>query len=150
MPPPSDSRPKPAWSEPDRLAALLRYDIIDTPKEPEFEDIVRLASDVFEAPISVVNLIASDRQWFKAEIGIDARELPLDVSICAHAILQDDLFIVPDTLLDERFRNNPLVDVDGGLRFYAGALLRTPEGLPLGTVCWTPAPGRKASPIGSG
>ncbi len=135
MPPPSDSRPKPAWSEPDRLAALLRYDIIDTPKEPEFEDIVRLASDVFEAPISVVNLIASDRQWFKAEIGIGARELPLDVSICAHAILQDDLFIVPDTLLDERFRNNPLVDVDGGLRFYAGALLRTPEGLPLGTVC---------------
>jgi signal transduction histidine kinase/CheY-like chemotaxis protein len=135
MPPPSDSRPKPAWSESDRLAALLRYEIIDTPREPEFEDIVRLASDIFEAPISVVNLIASDRQWFKAEIGIGARELPLDVSICAHAILQDDLFIVPDTLLDERFRNNPLVNVEGGLRFYAGALLKTPDGLPLGTVC---------------
>lgn len=134
IPPPACS-PPPVWSEAERLAALLRYGIIDTPKEPEFEDIVRLASDVFEAPISVVNLIASDRQWFKAEIGIGARELPLDVSICAHAILQDDLFIVPDTLLDERFRNNPLVNVEGGLRFYAGALLKTSEGLPLGTVC---------------
>ena len=134
IPPPACS-PPPVWSEAERLAALLRYGIIDTPKEPEFEDIVRLASDVFDAPISVVNLIASDRQWFKAEIGIGARELPLDVSICAHAILQDDLFIVPDTLLDERFRNNPLVNVDGGLRFYAGALLKTSEGLPLGTVC---------------
>ncbi|WP_017669574.1 ATP-binding protein [Blastomonas sp. AAP53] len=134
MPAP-DCRPEPATADADRLAALLRYDILDTPKEPEFEDIVRLASDIFDAPISVVNLIASDRQWFKAEIGIGARELPLDVSICAHAILQDDLFIVPDTLLDERFRNNPLVAVDGGLRFYAGALLRTEEGLALGTVC---------------
>ncbi|MFN3475667.1 MAG: ATP-binding protein [Blastomonas sp.] len=127
--------PATAWTEHDRLAALLRYGIIDTPKEPEFEDIVRLASDIFDAPIAVVNLIASDRQWFKAEIGIGARELPLDVSICAHAILQDALFVVPDTLLDERFRNNPLVNVEGGLRFYAGALLKTEEGLPLGTVC---------------
>ncbi len=134
MPPPDQSRAD-GWSESDRLSALYRYDILDTPQEPEFEDIVRLASDVFDAPISVVNLIASDRQWFKAEVGIGARELPLDVSICAHAILQDDLFIVPDTLLDDRFRNNPLVNVDGGLRFYAGALLKTEEGLPLGTVC---------------
>jgi PAS domain S-box-containing protein len=135
MPPPPNSRPQPGWSETDRLAALLRYNIIDTPKEPEFEDIVKLASDVFEAPIAVVNLIASDRQWFKAEIGIGARELPLDVSICAHAILQDGLFVVPDTLLDDRFCNNPLVNVASGLRFYAGALLKTEEGLPLGTVC---------------
>ena len=133
--PPPVCSPAPGWTETDRLAALLRYGIIDTPKEPEFEDIVRLASDVFETPIAVVNLIASDRQWFKAEVGIGARELPLDVSICAHAILQDDVFIVPDTLVDERFRDNPLVNVDGGLRFYAGALLKTDEGLPLGTVC---------------
>lgn len=133
--PPPDCSPPPGWTESDRLAALLRYGILDTPKEPEFEDIVRLAGDVFEAPIAVVNLIASDRQWFKAEIGIGARELPLDVSICAHALLQDDMFIVPDTLLDSRFDNNPLVQAEGGLRFYAGALLRTEEGLPLGTVC---------------
>lgn len=108
---------------------------MDTPVELEFQDIVKLASDVFEAPIAVVNLIASDRQWFKAEVGIGARELPLDVSICAHAILQDDIFVVPDTLLDERFVNNPLVAAPGGLRFYAGALLKTEDGLPLGTVC---------------
>lgn len=132
---PPDCSPPPGWTESDRLAALLRYGILDTPKEPEFEDIVRLAADVFEAPIAVVNLIASDRQWFKAEIGIGARELPLDVSICAHALLQDDMFIVPDTLLDPRFDTNPLVQAEGGLRFYAGALLRTEEGLPLGTVC---------------
>jgi signal transduction histidine kinase/CheY-like chemotaxis protein len=135
LPPPSGRSASPGWAEPDRLAALMRYGIIDTPKEPEFEDIVRLASDVFDAPIAVVNLVASDRQWFKAEVGIGARELPLDVSICAHAILQDDLFIVPDTLLDDRFRDNPLVNVADGLRFYAGALLKTEDGLPLGTVC---------------
>lgn len=126
---------RPSWHESDRLAALARYAILDTPEELEFQDIVKLASDVFEAPISVVNLIAADRQWFKAEVGIGARELPLDVSICAHAILQDDIFVVPDTLLDERFANNPLVNTAGGLRFYAGALLKTAEGLPLGTVC---------------
>jgi signal transduction histidine kinase len=130
-----DLGPKAAWSEADRLAALQRYCILDTPREQEFEDIVRLAGDVLEAPIAVVNLIASDRQWFKAEIGIGARELPLDVSICAHAILHDEVFIVPDTLLDARFIDNPLVNGDGGLRFYAGALLKTDEGLPLGTVC---------------
>ena len=125
----------PTWSETDRLAALDRYAVLDTPREPEFDDIVRLAADVFEAPISVVNLIASGRQWFKAEVGIGADELPLDVSICAHALLQPGIFVVPDTTNDPRFACNPLVTGDPGLRFYAGALLNTPEGLPLGTVC---------------
>ena len=82
-----------------------------------------------------MNLIASGRQWFKAEVGIGARELPLDVSICAHAILQNNTMVVPDTRLDERFVCNPLVTAADGLRFYAGALLKTQEGLPLGTVC---------------
>ncbi len=104
-------------------------------KEPDFDDIVRLAADTFGAPIAVVNLIANGRQWFKAEVGIGARELPLDVSICVHAILQGDTMVVPDTLLDDRFVRNPLVTAAGGLRFYAGALLKTEEGLPLGTVC---------------
>jgi PAS domain S-box-containing protein len=124
-----------SWEELERLAALDRYGILDTPREPEFDDIVRLAADIFEAPIAVVNLIASGRQWFKAEVGIGAEELPLDVSICAHAILQPDIFVVPDTTKDERFARNPLVVGDPGLRFYAGALLETAEGLPLGTVC---------------
>jgi PAS domain S-box-containing protein len=123
------------WDENERLAALERYRIVDTPTEQDFDDIVRLAADTFEAPIAVVNLITSGRQWFKAEVGIGARELPLDVSICAHAILQSDTMVVPDTRLDERFVCNPLVTAADGLRFYAGALLKTPEGLPLGTVC---------------
>lgn len=123
------------WSEMERLRALEGYAILDTPVEPEFDDLVRLAAETFGAPIAVVNLVASERQWFKAEIGIGARELPLDVSICAHAILQNDFMVVPDTRKDERFACNPLVTADGGLRFYAGALLRTPTGMPIGTVC---------------
>ncbi|MEO9132897.1 MAG: PAS domain S-box protein [Sphingomonas sp.] len=126
---------RPAWRESDRLAALDRYNILDTPTEAEFDDIVRLAAEAFDAPIAVVNLIAEGRQWFKAEIGIGARELPLDVSICAHAILQDDIMVIPDTRLDDRFVRNPLVTAEDGLRFYAGALLTSPEGLPIGTVC---------------
>jgi PAS domain S-box-containing protein len=121
--------------EADRLAALDRYDILDTDREAAFDDIVELASVIFEAPIAVVNLVADGRQWFKAELGIGARELPLDVSICRHAILQRGVFVVPDLAADPRFEDNPLVTAAGGLRFYAGALLETPEGLPLGTVC---------------
>ena len=123
------------WRDGDRVAALDRYAILDTPREPDFDDIVRLAAEAFAAPIAVVNLIAMDRQWFKAEIGIGARELPLDVSICAHAILRDEMMVIPDTRRDPRFAENPLVVADGGLRFYAGALLKTAEGVPIGTVC---------------
>ena len=126
---------KPSWTQADRLAALDRYAILDTPREAEFDDLVRLAADIFEAPIAVVNLIAANRQWFKAEVGIGADELPLDVSICAHAILQPGIFVVPDTTQDRRFDCNPLVTGEPGLRFYAGALIETPDGLPLGTVC---------------
>lgn len=124
-----------SWSEADRVEALKAYGILDTPAEPEFDDIVRLAAETFGAPIAVVNLVARDRQWFKAEVGIGARELPLDVSICAHAILQNDFMVVPDTRDDPRFSANPLVTAEGGLRFYAGALLRSAAGLPIGTVC---------------
>jgi PAS domain S-box-containing protein len=118
-----------------RSVALSRYAILDTPVEVEFDDIVRLVADVFDAPIAVVNLIDEDRQWFKAEVGIGARELPLEVSICAHALLEKDMMIVPDTRLDNRLNCNPLVTVEDGLRFYAGALLKTPDGIPIGTVC---------------
>jgi PAS domain S-box-containing protein len=124
-----------SFDETDRLDALDRYAILDTEREAAFDDIVELAALIFEAPIAVVNLIADGRQWFKAEIGIGARELPLDVSICRHAILQRGVFVVPDLTTDPRFEQNPLVTAAGGLRFYAGALLETPEGLPLGTVC---------------
>lgn len=127
--------PGPFWQEEERLAALRGYGILDTPPEPAFDEITRVASLVCKAPISVVNLIEDTRQFFKSEIGLGVRETPVDVSICAHAILQRDLFVVPDTTKDARFACNPLVTGEPHLRFYAGALLETPEGLPLGTVC---------------
>jgi two-component sensor histidine kinase len=118
-----------------RLAALRSYGILDTPREADFDEVVKVASAVCRTPISVINLIDQGRQWFKAEVGLGVRETPIDSSICAHAILQPDLFIVPDTTLDHRFCDNALVVGDPHLRFYAGALLETPEGFPLGTVC---------------
>lgn len=121
--------------ESDRLAALRSYEILDTPTEPLFDGVARLASTICQTPIAVVNFVGEDRQWFKAEVGIGRRELPVGVSICRHAILQEDLFVVPDLRDDDRFARNPLVDVDDGLRFYAGALLTTPQGFPIGTVC---------------
>jgi signal transduction histidine kinase len=118
-----------------RLAALRAYDILDTARESAFEDITRIASLVCGTPIAVVNLIDAERQWFKSEVGLGVRETPLATSICAHAILEHDMLVVPDTTLDGRFAENPLVTGDPGLRFYAGALLKTPDGLAIGTVC---------------
>jgi PAS domain S-box-containing protein len=118
-----------------RLAVLRSYGILDTQPEPVFDEITRVAALVCKAPIAVINLIEDTRQFFKAEIGLGVRETPLDISICSHAILQNDLFVVPDTTKDPRFAYNPLVTGEPHLRFYAGALLETPEGLPLGTVC---------------
>ena len=123
------------WNEPDRLAALRHYGILDTPPEPDFDDLVRLAAQVCEAPVSLISLVDEQRQWFKAEVGFGRRETPLVESICATALLQPGLFIVPDTAQDTRFEGNPLVQGEPHLRFYAGALLETPEGLPLGTLC---------------
>src|SRR5687767_11759201 len=84
------------WSEPERLAAPERYAILDTDREPSFDDIAALAADICDAPIAVVNFVASDRQWFKAEVGIGVDSLPLDVSICRYALLQPGVFTVPD------------------------------------------------------
>jgi len=124
-----------AWNESDRLAALRAYDILDTPREAAFDDIVNLVARVFDAPIAVVNLIDEGRQWFKAEVGLGVRETPLETSFCAHAILMQDRLVVPDATLDDRFACNPLVTGDPGLRFYAGQVLKSAEGLPIGTLC---------------
>ncbi|WP_407530111.1 GAF domain-containing protein [Methylobacterium oryzisoli] len=97
-----------SWSEADRLAALRAYAILDTPPEQAFDDLCTIAAHVCRAPIAVVNLIESTRQFFKAELGLGVRETPLDVSICKQAILQRDLFVVPDTTQDPRFACNPL------------------------------------------
>ncbi|MDB6080124.1 MAG: sensor histidine kinase and response regulator of a two component complex [Akkermansiaceae bacterium] len=118
-----------------RLAALHRYGILDTPFEPDFDTLTSLAAAVCGAPMSIINFVDQNRQWFKAATGMSAREAPLDTAICTHAMLQSDLFIIPDTLADDRFASNPLCAGMGNLRFYAGALLKSPDGYTLGTVC---------------
>ena len=118
-----------------RLEALRRYDILDTPRETAFDEIAALAAEICGTPIGVVNLIGQGRQFFKAEVGLGVRETPLETSFCAKAILEDDFLLVPDAAVDPRFEGNPLVTGDPHLRFYAGALLKTVEGLPIGTLC---------------
>lgn len=118
-----------------RSAVLAEYDILDTPREQHFDDIVKLAAAICEAPIAVVNLIGDDRQWFKAEVGLGVSETPLDTSFCAHAILEEDFLEIRDATQDSRFAANPLVNAAGGIRFYAGALLKNQAGLAIGTLC---------------
>lgn len=123
------------WSERERIAALRSYDILDTPPDPDFDDVVRLIAQICEAPRAAINLIDEDRQWFKAEVGLGMREMPIDVSICAEVVLTPGLTIIPDVTKDPRLAANPLVTGHPHIRFYAGVLLETSEGLPLGTLC---------------
>jgi PAS domain S-box-containing protein len=129
------SQDGPAWDESDRLAALQRYQILDTPPEAEFDDIVRVAAQVCGVPIALISLVDDRRQWFKAAVGLSISETPRSVGFCAHAIQQDGIFIIGDAARDPRFETNPLVAGDPDLRFYAGAPLVTPDGFPLGTLC---------------
>jgi signal transduction histidine kinase len=122
-------------SESARLAALHKYQILDSDPESAFDELAELASVLFSAPIAVINFIDSERQWFKSEIGLGVRETPLETSFCVHAVLQEDMMVVPDTRKDKRFADNPLVTAELGLRFYAGALLKSHDGFPLGTLC---------------
>lgn len=123
------------WSEAQRLAALDRYAVLDTPPEPPFDDLVELAADICETPIALMTLVAKDRQWFKAVKGLAFHETPINESVCVQLLHMPDVTVIPDLTADERFACNPLVMADRGLRFYAGALLETPERLPLGTLC---------------
>ena len=118
-----------------RMAALARYRILDSAREAVFDEIAALAASVCEAPIAVINFIDRDRQFFKAEVGLGVDSTPLETSLCAHALLEEEFLLVPDTTQDARFANNPLVTGAPHLRFYAGALLRTPEGVAIGTMC---------------
>ncbi|MFJ7441479.1 PAS domain-containing protein [Methylorubrum thiocyanatum] len=117
-----------------RLRALAGYDILDTPREREFDDVAELAAEICGTPIAVVSFIDEGRQFFKAEVGLGVRETPLETS-CRQAILQSEFLYVPDAARDPRFACSPPVTGMPSLRFYAGALLRTEEGIPLGTVC---------------
>ncbi|MGI4814626.1 MAG: ATP-binding protein [Janthinobacterium lividum] len=118
-----------------RLAALARYDVLDTPREQAFDEIASLAAELCRAPIAVVNFIGDGRQFFKAEVGLGVRETPFESSFCAKALLEDEFLQIPDATADSRFNCNPLVTGEPHLRFYAGALLKTDEGLPIGTLC---------------
>ena len=122
-------------NEVQRIKILWQYDVLDTQPEQVFEDFTNLAALICEAPISLISLVDEERQWFKAKVGVSVTETSRDISMCAHAILQKDLFIVPDATKDARFKNNPLVVSDPKIRFYAGAPLISPEGLALGTLC---------------
>jgi signal transduction histidine kinase len=118
-----------------RLQDVYRTQLLDTPEEKEFDEIVQLASDLCNTPISLITLLDTDRQWFKAKVGLDASETSRDVSFCGHAILQNEIFEVPDALKDIRFSDNPLVTDGPEIRFYAGMPLVTESGSRLGTLC---------------
>jgi len=122
-------------NEAERLAALRALLILDTPPEQRFDKIVQFAATEFDVPVVVITLLDAERQWFKASVGTTVCETARDVSLCSHAILRPEVMLVPDTLQDPRFADNPLVTGDMNLRFYAGAPLTMPSGLRLGTLC---------------
>jgi PAS domain S-box-containing protein len=122
-------------NEEERLEELRRYAVLDTPPEKAFDNITELASRIFKVPIATVTLIDEDRQWFKSCLGLETREVGRHVAFCAHAILGAEVMVVPDAREDARFADNPLVTGAPHIRFYAGAPLRTSNGLNLGTLC---------------
>ncbi|NNE84378.1 MAG: GAF domain-containing protein [Alphaproteobacteria bacterium] len=122
-------------NEVERLAALHRYGVLDTPAEEAFDRITRLAQSALRVPIVLVSLIDENRQWFKSKQGLDTPETARDISFCTHAIQQNEPLIITDALEDSRFRSNPLVTGAPNIRFYVGVPLRTPDGHNIGTLC---------------
>mgnify|MGYP001086949971 CR=1 FL=1 len=121
--------------ETERMNALKSLDILDTPPEKAYDELVELAASIFDVPIALISLIDSNRQWFKAKVGLDVCETSREVAFCAHCILKADILEVSDASLDERFKDNPLVTEFPHIRFYAGAPLYSSDGLPLGSLC---------------
>jgi two-component sensor histidine kinase len=128
-------RPPFPVDEPQRLIALKRYDLLDTPPEEAFDRLTRLAAGVLGMPISLITLIDETRQWFKSRHGFDALWTRREVAFCSRTILDTEPLVVPDATADDRFVANPLVTGEPNIRFYAGAPLVTPEGHVLGTLC---------------
>lgn len=121
--------------EPERLAELRAYRILDTPPETAFDQITALAAQICDAPIALLSLVDADRQWFKSKVGSLPAQTPREVAFCAHAIMGRDLFLVRDAVKDQRFAHNPLVTARPGIRFYAGMPLASPRDHALGALC---------------
>ncbi|WP_158798438.1 PAS domain S-box protein [Pedobacter sp. L105] len=121
--------------EQERLCALYAYNILDTPVEQSFDNLATLAKQIFNVPIACISLIDKDRQWFKSSIGFDVKEIPREISFCEYTILENSVFEIPDTHLDERFAKNPVVIGEPYLRYYAGVPLIDGEGFVLGSLC---------------
>src|SRR3989441_7212672 len=118
-----------------RLETLRQYQVLDTESEEAFDDLTRLAAYVCQTPAALISLVDANRQWFKARVGIQARETPRNISFCGHAVMHKGCFIIEDALFDERFADNPLVINEPFVRFYAGMPLLSPEGFAIGTLC---------------
>lgn len=125
---------KPA-NEKDRIKALNRYEILDSPPDGSFDHLTKLAATLFNVPIAIVSLVDEDRIWFKSHHGVDAKQIDRVPGLCASAILTEDLYIVENAIEDPRTLSNPLVVGTLGLKFYAAAPLITKEGYNLGTFC---------------
>jgi len=118
-----------------RMAAVRRYDVLDTPPDGAFDRITAVAARIFDVPIAIVSIVDEDRIWFKSHHGLESEQITCEPGLCASAILHNTPWIVQDALADPRALANPLVAGDFGLRFYAGAPLRTHDGHGLGTLC---------------
>lgn len=121
--------------ETERLKALEALKILDTPAEERFDRFTRLVKAFFDTEIVFISLIDANRQWFKSKQGSEACSTERSISFCGHAILQNDIFEIPDAMQDIRFADNPLVKGEPYIRFYAGAPLKTSDGFPIGTLC---------------
>ncbi len=121
--------------EQDRLNKLLEYQILDTPEEADFDDLVMLASNICNTPIALISLIDDKRQWFKARKGLSVRETSKEISFCQHAIQSNDLYVIENAPHHVLFASNPLVKGDPNIVFYAGMPLTTYDGFNLGTIC---------------
>ncbi|MBK1734619.1 hypothetical protein CKO15_04825 [Halorhodospira abdelmalekii] len=122
-------------NEAQRLAALYRYNILDTPREEPFERVIRLVTRLFDAPLATLTLVDRDRQWFKSSCGVTACQTDRGISFCGHVVYHGTPLIVPDTHEDPRFCDNPLVVGEPHVRFYAGVPLTTYDGWHIGVLC---------------